>query len=343
MKIGIDRIKLIIFDVGIERSKYKFNIEIGEKAEVMDIETGEVIKVSDFNVHLKGTALKGDDYRVKLSLDKRNGYQFILDVNVPKLLYNTNEMNVNDLEHLSQVNEIIEKVLADEHIYIDMSKARICSIEMNVNSTDAKVLDAFKLLKRGMLNASDKVFSVENKRNIESLMIQNSYVKIKVYDKVQQLRDTGQLVNNRSLVRLEVSTKDTRAIHRLTGYTSTIDGLIDNWDNMKQWFVQQLNAKIKQPCEEFNNEVVSEMVEQLKQGNKTYSVLNGQTQKGNLIDFALFDRAVKQYYKETGKKSPYNIIKNAEKRLEKVLGVELMQQSKGNIQAIENLFGELGL
>ena len=174
-RIGIDRCRFSISTIAIDRSVFKMHIEEGQTVEIVDINSGEIIGISDFDMTIKGVALNDkDDYTIKLELMKKLGITFVLDVNVPKLLYNTNENNVNNLEHLAKVNAIIEKKLKDVGVIVDMEKAKLTSIEVNINNDNSKLYDSFKMLKKGMLNGSDKVFSTENKEGLESLMIKNS-------------------------------------------------------------------------------------------------------------------------------------------------------------------------
>lgn len=341
--IGLDRCRFVLPSIAIDRSVYRMNIEQGEKAQIIDISTGEVIGISDLNVTIKGISLDNkDDYRIKLSLMKKPSVNFILDVNIPKLLYNSNERNANNLEHLSEVNAIIEKKLSEQGIYTDMSKAKLSSIEININNNNPKLYDAMKLIKKGMLEHNDKVFVVENKSRAESLMIKNRYMKVKVYDKTKQLEDTNQLTDNKALIRLEVTTLDSRAITNMTIFNPTLDGIIEHWSNLEKWFKDVINKQIKKPCDTFCKLVVSEMVEQLKQGHKTYDVLLVQAKKGNLVDIDIFDMAMKQYYKEVGKKNPYSIIKNTKARLEKI-DKPLYDSLVGNKLALDNLWKELGI
>lgn len=343
LNIGLDRCRFVLPYVKIDGSVYRMNIEKGEKAQVIDISTGEIIGVSDFNMTIKGISLSNDDdYRIKVELMKKPTVAFILDVNIPKLLYNSNERNANNIDHLSEVNQIIEKKLGEHGVYTDMTKARLLSVEMNVNSTDKKLYDAMKMIKKGFNATNDKVFIVESKNNIESLMIKNSYLKVKVYNKAKQLQDTGQLVDNENLIRFEVTTLDNRAISRMTMFNPTIEGLIDHWDRVEQWYIDVINRLVKKPTEQFNQSVVNAMVEQLKQGHRTYDVLALQGEKGNIVDIELFSKAMKQYYKETGKSNPYSIIKNTKARLEKA-DKQQYESLVGNIQAMEKLWKQLGL
>ena len=343
LNIGLDRCRFVLPSVAIDGGIYRMNIEKGEKAKILDIATGEVIGVSDFNLTIKGISLQDkDDYSIKVTLMKKPSVNFVLDINIPKLLYNTNERNANNLQHLSEVNQIIEKKLGEVGVYTDMTKARISSIEININSTDKKLYDAMKIIKKGFSATNDKVFIVESKNNIESLMVKNSYLKVKVYNKSKQLQDTGQLQENENLVRVEVSTGKDKTIKQITGDKPCMDGIIENWDKLEKWFKDTINKQIKKPCDEYNKAVESAMVEKLKQGNKTYDILAMQAVEGNLVDIEIFARAMKRYYKETGRKSPTTSIKNTKNRLKKY-DDELYDSLVGNIDALERLWEGIGL
>lgn len=343
LNIGLDRCRFVLPSVAIDGGIYRMNIEKGEKAEILDIATGEIIGVSDFNLTIKGISLQDkDDYSIKVTLMKKPSVNFVLDINIPKLLYNTNERNANNLQHLSEVNQIIEKKLGEVGVYTDMTKARISSIEININSTDKKLYDAMKIIKKGFNATNDKVFIVESKNNIESLMIKNRYMKVKVYNKAQQLQDTGQLQECENLVRVEVTTLDKGAVNTITGNKPCMDGVIENWDKLEKWFKDTIDKQIKKPCDEYNKAVENAMVQELKQGHKTYDILALQAEQGNLVDLEIFSRAMKRYYKEVGKKSPTTVIKNTKNRYEK-LNKSRYDAMIGNIDALEKLWDGIGL
>ena len=342
-KIGLDRCRFVLDTIAIDFGKYRGNIEKGERAKVVDMRTGEVIGISDLNLDIKGIATDNtDNYRVKLELMKKPQVAFVLDVNIPKLLYNSNERNVSNLEHLNQVNEIIENKLREHGIHTDMKQARVSSIEVNINSNDPKLYDCFKLIRKGLLENNNKVFQVENKNRYESLMIKNSYLKLKVYDKVQQLSDTQQLVDNKALIRIEISTRHKKILDILSNDSATLEGIISNWDGLEKWFIDTINKQIKKPCDKFCDLVVDDMVEKLKQGYRTYDVLFEQAHKGNIVDLDLFDVAMKKYYKEVGKSKPHTIIKNTKKRLEK-MDKQQYDSLVGNKVALDKLWHDLGL
>ena len=117
---------------------------------------------------------------------------------------------------MKEVNHIIEKKLEEIGIFTDMNMARISNIEVNVNSSDKKLYDAMKVIKKGWNSTNDKVFITESHDKIESLMIKNSYLKIKVYNKIKQLKDTSQLHVNKNLVRIEVSTNHKKVLNRIS-------------------------------------------------------------------------------------------------------------------------------
>lgn len=342
LPVGIDRSKFILDTIKINGESRMYHLEKGEKVEILDVETGEMIGVSEFDMVIKGISLNNtDDYTIRLGL-KKQSTQFALDVNIPKLLYNTNECNAHNIEHLRKINDIIEKKLLDYGVITDMSKARLSSLEINVNSTDNKLYNALKLIKKGLNTTDEKVFTVESKNNIETLMIKNNYIKIKVYDKVKQLEDSGQLRQNDSLIRLEVTTVDKRIIDVITNYNPTINGIIENWDKLEKWFIDTIDKQIRIPCNKFNERVIEEIVEQLKEGHKTYDILTLQAEKGNLVDVELFAIAMKKYYKLAGKKSPHSMIKNTKTRYEKI-NKKQYDTLVGNINALNNLWKQLGL
>lgn len=347
-QIGIDRVKFSIKNLKFSGSNNNI-IEMvrGDRVSVIDIATGEVVKIASFKLEVYGIALSNkDDYRISLKLNEHND-NFTLDVNIPKLLYNTNERNAHNKEHLLQVNQIIEKKLSEQGVYVDMRNAKLSSVEINYNSIEYKLLDALKLLRKGMQKVDEdnikdnKLFVVENKNNIESLMLNKEYAKVKVYNKVKHLQDTEQLFENDNLIRIEVSTNNNGALKTISS-DMTFNGLIENWDKLEKWYRNVITNYIKNTTEKFINEVVEEMTQQLLQGQKTYDVLINQATKGNLIDIELFSMAMKKYYKLSGKTKPHSVINNTKKRLQKN-DMKLYVTITDNIKTIEKLFDELGV
>ena len=154
--------------------------------------------------------------------------------------------------------------------------------------------------------------------------------------------DSGQLRQNNSLIRLEVTTIDKRILNTITNYNPTINGIIENWDKLERWFIDTINKQIRIPCNKFTEQVVEEMVKQLKEGHKTYDILTLQAEKGNLVDVELFAMAMKKYYKLVGKKSPHSMIKNTKTRYKKI-NKKQYDTLVGNINALNNLWKQLGL
>lgn len=132
---------------------------------------------------------------------------------------------------------------------------------------------------------------------------------------VKQLDDTFQLKHNDSLIRIEVSTSHKKTLDTLSYHNPTIDGIVKNWDKLEKWFKDTLKKQIKTPTDNFNQSVIDSMVEQLKEGHKTYDVLIEEGIKGNLVDIELFSKAMKKYYKEVGKTKPHSVINNTKKKL----------------------------
>ena len=94
---------------------------------------------------------------------------------------------------------------------------------------------------------------------------------------------------------------------------------------------------------EFNKvEKARYLVEQLKEGHKTYDVLIEEGIKGNLVDIELFSKAMKKYYKEVGKTKPHSVINNTKKRLENK-NKALYDSLVGNIETLDKLWKDLGI
>lgn len=340
--IGVDRCRFISKELEIDSDIYKMHLEKGEKVEILDRATGEIIGLSEFNMTINSTCLGGtDDYKIKINILESLNRGFLIDVNIPKILYGTNEVNVSNLEDLNKVPAIIEGELANVGVFVNMSIARITYLEVNINTNDEKVYGAMNLIRKAWNKTDEKIFITELRNRQESLMKKNSHLKIKVYDKIKQLIDTKQTVINENLVRIELSTKHSEVLKRITKGNRTIKGLIENWDKLESWFLKNLDKHVKKECDNFIDEAIKNLARDLK-SNKTYDVLFSHAEQGNLIDIELFEIAMKKYYKEVGKKSPYTMIKNTKKRLE-VVNPERYKQLQGNINALDSLWSQIGL
>ena len=73
INIGLDRCRFVLPSISINGGLCHMHIEKGEKAEILDISTGEVIKISELKGTIKGIALKGDDdYSINLRYHNKN-------------------------------------------------------------------------------------------------------------------------------------------------------------------------------------------------------------------------------------------------------------------------------
>ena len=341
--IGIDRMRLINISINsIDLKRYKGHIVAGDGMEIQEINLGQAIEVADIDITIKGNSInEKDNYLMKLKLNRVPYMDLSIDVNAPRVLYGTNEVNISykdDMYRLiSKIKEEFEKVGID----INLDKAIISNFEVNYNSHNAKLIDTFKLIKRSLDQGKEKVFLVDQNGKTESLMINLSDRKIKIYNKTKQLEDTGQIAINNNTVRIEVSTNNTMLIRRLCkSKVATVDRFIMNFEELKLWFLETVRKRLKLVIEKYCQGIEDSIYNRLIQGERYYNILLGVATSGDLVDMSIFDNAVKKYYKNTGKKKPNTVIKGYHTKLREY-DEELYQRLVNNLVEINKLFNEI--
>lgn len=341
--IGIDRMRLINVNIdSIDLNSYKGHIVAGEGIEIYEINLGQYIEIADIDITIKGNSTnEKDNYLMKLKLNRVPYMDLSIDVNAPRVLYGTNEVNISDKYDMYRLMLNIKEEFKKVGIDINLDKAIISNFEVNYNSHNPKLLDTFKLIKRALDQGKEKVFLVDRNGETESLMVNLSDRKIKIYNKTKQLEDTGQIAINNNTVRIEVSTNNTMLIRRLcNSKVATIDKFIMNFEELKLWFLETVRKRLKLVIEKYCQGIEDSIYNRLMQGERYYNILLGVATNGDLVDMSIFDNAVKKYYKDTGKKKPNTVIKGYHTKLREY-DEELYQRLVNNLVEIKKLFNEI--
>lgn len=341
--IGIDRMRLINISINsIDLKRYKGHIVAGEGMAIQEVNLGQDIEVADIDITIKGNSInEKDNYLMKLKLNRVPYMNLSIDVNAPRVLYGTNEVNISDKYDIYRVMINIKEEFKKVGVDINLDKAIISNFEVNYNSHNPKLLDTFKLVKRALDQGKEKVFLVDRNGETESLMINLIDRKIKIYNKAKQLEDTGQIVINKDTIRIEVSTSNTMLIRKLCkSKVATVDKFIMNFEDLKLWFLDTVRKRLKRVIEKYCNSIENEIYIRLIQGERYYNVLLGVATNGDLVDISVFDNAVKRYYHDTGKKKPNTVIKNYHRKLREY-DEGLYQRLVNNLVEINKLFEEI--
>lgn len=341
--IGIDRMRLInIYIDSIDLKRYKGHIVAGDGMKIQEVNLGQEIEVSNLDITIKGNSTnEKDNYLMKLKLNRVPYMGLSIDVNAPRVLYGTNEVNISDKEDMYRLISKIKEEFKKVGIDVNLDKAIISNFEVNYNSYNFKLLDTFRLIKKSLDQGKEKVFLVDRNGETESLMVNLSDRKIKIYNKTKQLEDTGQIAINNNAVRIEVSTNNTMLIRRLCKYkVATVDKFIMNFEELKLWFLETVRKRLKLVIEKYCKGIEDQIYNRLMQGERYYNILLGVATNGDLVDISIFDNAVKKYYKNTGKKKPNTLIKGYHIKLREY-DEKLYQRLVNNLVETNKLFNEI--
>lgn len=340
--IGLDRLQLSNIEViGLDFMRFRGYYEKGKGKEVIDMKTGEVIEISKLIVKVDGISeSEKDNYKIRLDLDNVFGnYQYIVKTNAPKLIYNSNENNISNLEHLDKLKTIIENELMKEGVIVDTENLKVTEFEVNANSHIPKMVDSLRLVSNAWKFDGNKVPQVDTREGLESILLKRSNRKTKVYNKSKQLDDTLQIKLHDNTVRVEVSTNRTDTIQRIIGCENTLDNFIDNFNSVQDWYKDCIKRDIQTPLRAYVNKLENHIIGRMDRGEKTPHILLEVATKGDLVDIDIFSNAVKKQYKSQGKKSPSNVINNQIKKLDS----SIVERLSGNLEVIEQFFEDIGI
>ena len=347
--IGIDRLRLANVKVlCFDKMKFRANngeYNLGEGVEVVEMKTGEIIQVNDFYINVEGFATEGgDNSALQLQLSKlkcQNKWTFTLGVNAPKLYKTTNIENVSNYKEVENIPQMIQKHLEKVGVYVDLGQATVSYFEVNYNIYDEKFENAFRFINECWKMDNKKVFSVDTKDGYESLKLKLPTREIKVYNKVKQLEDTFQFNIHNDVIRVEVGTSHKTTIKSVLG-DDKLETLINNLDKIQDFYRKVINDNMKKPYATYRDNLVSDMVGKLNQGQKPSDLMFDLCYQMKLFDIELFSEAIKQHYKMSNKKNPYSVINGQMKKLEKK-DHNLYQKLQGNCTKIEKFFDDIDI
>ena len=342
-KIGLDRISLVINSENIVvDTKKVVGLQKGEGTMVYDLATNKKIEIAVLNRKIRGAGIgEVDTDAIVVRNNNFDKNKFDIVVNGAKLLYGTNERNIEGLA-LERLAEEVACKLASEGIYIDMSKATIGSVEINYNIDDKKLYDVFELIAKANMYEGFKAYKVEVKDGIQTVKIKKDKYELKIYRKTEQLKETGKLVDSGNLVRFEVSTNVNSEKAKFLGDNMTLESLVENWDKAMAWYLRCIDLTINKPIDKYITEVEGLIIASMRSGKKPSEVATGLLLNNNLLDFEIFSNAVKKHYKQNKKGSPSSVLKGIRKKLEKA-NSERFKSMTGNLEKLEEFYKEIGL
>lgn len=342
LEIGLDRLHLSNLEViGIDFTRFRGYYEKGKGKEIVDMRTGEVTEINKLIVKVDGISKSDkDNYKIKLELRNVYGnYHYIIKTNAPKLLYNSNESNIHKKEHLTQLKDIIVNELSKEGVLIDLENATVTDFEINTNSHNPKMIDSMRMISNAWKFEGNKVPNTDTPKGLESIVLQRSERKIKVYNKAKQLDDTLQLKMYDDTVRVEVSTSIGKVIKRIIGCENTLENFIEGFEDIQLWYKDCIKKDIQKPLYEYVEKLENHIIDRMNNKEKTSNILLDLALNGDMVDLDIFANAIKKQYKLQGKKSPSNVIRNQIKKLDN----DLVEKLSGNLEVIEKFFDELGI
>lgn len=341
--IGLDRITLnniILKSINIQLIELLGGKVIVSKKNVgyktIDQDSGEVIYLSELKMNIEGFGWCDKSYAIQLQLNKDNGYEewtVSAGINVPKLYYANNLNNIHKQDQIQGIPWVLEGYMKERGIEVDLTNATVTSLEVNYNIKDKEFYKTMTVINEAWKHSGQKVFVADTKDGIESLKLKLPTREIKVYNKVKQLQDVGyKTLGENDVTRIEVSSNHITTIKSVLGGNKLTD-LIENYPKLVVFYKNTVKSSIYKPFKKYCDDNVKIMYELLKD-NKASKVLDIMG-LNRVVDLDLYKEAIVKYYKSSGKRNPYNMIKNNIDR------VRDKENYIGNIQRIENFVREM--
>lgn len=261
-----------------------------------------------------------------------------ISVTLPSLLYGNNEKNLGKELYLKAVEEARVRF---SNMGLDLDDMRISYIEFNYNSTDISLYNTLELIERATLHDSVKVMETKTINGIQSMKIKKSTYSIKIYKKSEQLRETGQGLPKEELLRFEATTDHTTTLDRLVPNRSVTD-IYDNWDNIIKWYKKCMQKGLQSPVDRYIRATTLRLTQLMDNGKKPSRAVGEVLLDNDLVDTSIIDNAVKQHYKNTGKSSPYKLIKNIHKSI-KSMNIRRYNMMTGNLEKLNKLYEDIGI
>ena len=278
---------------------------------------------------------------IKIEPSVLNEDLYDVRITAPKLYAHTNEKNVTG-NLLNDLVNVINERLELYGIMYDITNANLGSFEINVNINDIQLYYVLKLIAKANINDNFKAFYVENKDGIQSVKINRTEYLVKVYKKSEHLQEQFQQVEQDHLVRFEVSTNRTKEKAKILGNETTLQSLVENWDNVVAWYCRCINLSIKKPIEKYMKDIEKQVIVMLEAGLKPRQIIDLMMFREDLIDLLTIENAIRKYYKKSKHKHANRDIKAIHNRLLK-LDEERYQQVKNNIEKFQELYDLIGI
>lgn len=356
--VGIDRIKLYVNLIGIDKERCTAKIlkrlnEDSNSNKIIDITTGEVLYIEELS-YINTIPNKYNKDKTIVSYGLKSNYRnshksFILDISTSLALYNRpNEDNLT-LKELQVLLNDIKDELENNGIYITYDYSKVFYLEINKNIIAIEPLfkkcDLLKYLADYVFNGKATLSPSIQTENVNSqtLSIEDSRIKITLYDKSAQLynkynldlnnRNRLFLSNDKKIYRLEVTLKNSESIDRL--FDTNLNTLLNMDDLICSNFYNIINKKvIKQIHEYLNNQYINLLNKinntSLKHIKEVYS-----KNQDKIFDISIFGKAIFEKFKECGKES--NFAKVFNKFLNNCVNESKINKLK-ELQELINLF-----
>ena len=342
MKIGLDRLRLNnikLKSVNVLKIKAFGEIilntnDIGYK--VVDQSTGEVIYLEELILNIAGAGCSDNSKAMQIQLNKNGGtdnWNISIGVNISKLLYGTNKLNLSDVKEIEAIPRIIDRFCREYGLEVDLDKTTVSYLEVNYNIYDKEFYKTMVIINEAWKYNDNKVFVADTKDGIESLKLKLPTREIKVYNKVKQLEDMGYICTDNDITRIEVSTSHITTIKNVLGGNKLSD-LIENYEKLVMFYRNTVTDNVYKPFKKYCDDNVKLMYK-LLEDNKASKVLDIMG-LNKVVDLDLYKQAIIKYYKDNGKKNPYRMIKNNISRIEN------KENYKGNIARMEEFMEERG-
>lgn len=355
LEVGADRLEISqakLIGISYKHFKIRRSQQVEKSLEgvnVVDFDEDKEITIGELSVAVPGLGNGEDNWVIQLDLQKQRGlkgaYYIRLSVNAPKIFNVTNEKNVSDGRELKHLPLLIERKLAEVGVVVSLDEAHIKGFEINSNTTDPQFKETFELINEGWKAEGDKVFIVDSADGYESLKRKRSTRTLKIYDKSKQLRETGQMVVNETLTRVEVSTNHTTTIKRMLKGDTTFSNFCRNIDILKDFYRRSVVDDIQKPILEFAKRLENQILEELESGKKPQRVFEGfinDKEKRNLVvDLEIFDNAMRKYYKKHKKPNVARDIKNLHNKIIKTTSRENYEKLVNNLERIERFVNQI--
>lgn len=264
-----------------------------------------------------------------------------VNITVPKLFAHTNEKNVTG-DLLQAMPNIIQERLELYGIMLDVANANLGSFEINVNINDIRLYYVLKLIAKANINDNLKAFIVENKNGIQSVKVKKAKYILKVYKKSEHLQECFQSVEDEHLVRFEVSTNVASEKAKILGNNITLQGLIDNWEDIISWYRNCIKLTVKKPIEKYVEDMEKQILTMLEAGLKPQQIVDRYLVGVELIDLYPIESGIKKHYKKIKKANASRDIKRIHDRLKKA-NPEAYNQLVGNVEKLQQLYDVLGI